>query len=103
MPIAQMTATQIFRGYVRFIGVGAIATAGIFGIIKSLRVVVGSFSIAFKAFRAGEGGDGFARTDRDIPVITMLLGVVVATVAVARLLRPPARGFRTARSSSASR
>jgi len=32
-PIADMTALQIFRGYVRFIGVGAIATAGIFGII----------------------------------------------------------------------
>jgi len=28
VPIAQMTASQIFRGYVRFIGVGAIATAG---------------------------------------------------------------------------
>src|SRR5512140_1597406 len=39
IPIAKMTATQIFRGYVRFIGVGAIATAGIFGILKSLRIV----------------------------------------------------------------
>src|ERR1019366_614982 len=38
IPIAQMTAAQIFRGYVRFIGVGAIATAGIFGIVKSLRI-----------------------------------------------------------------
>ena len=28
LPIAEMTAAQIFRGYVRFIGVGAIATAG---------------------------------------------------------------------------
>src|SRR3954469_3594078 len=32
VPIPEMSATQIFRGYVRFIGVGAIATAGIFGI-----------------------------------------------------------------------
>ena len=32
-PIAQMTAEQIFRGYVRYVGVGAIATAGIFGIV----------------------------------------------------------------------
>ena len=37
VPIAQMTAEQIFRGYVRLIGVGAIATAGIFGILKSLQ------------------------------------------------------------------
>ena len=48
-----MTATQIFRGYVRFVGVGAIATAGIFGILKSLRIVVGSFAIAARAFRRG--------------------------------------------------
>src|SRR5262249_53087017 len=43
IPIAKMTATQIFRGYVRFMGVGAIATAGIFGILKSLKIVTGSF------------------------------------------------------------
>src|SRR5215471_10545590 len=53
VPIAKMTATQIFRGYVRFIGVGAIATAGIFGILKSMKIVAGSFGITVKAFRAG--------------------------------------------------
>src|SRR5271157_4432508 len=39
IPIAHMTAVQIFRGYVRYVGVGAIATAGIFGILKSMRIV----------------------------------------------------------------
>lgn len=81
-PIAGMTASQIFRGYVRFVGVGAIATAGIFGIIKSLRIVAGSFGIAVKAFRAGKGA-AEARTDRDIPVMAILAGVVVAAIAVA--------------------
>ena len=49
-----MTAVQIYRSYVRFIGVGAIATAGIFGIVKSLRIVAGSFGIALRVFRQGE-------------------------------------------------
>ncbi len=49
-----MTAVEIYRNYVRFIGVGAIATAGIFGIIKSLRMVAGSFGIALRTFRHGE-------------------------------------------------
>jgi putative OPT family oligopeptide transporter len=79
VPIAAMTATQIFRGYVRFIGVGAIATAGIFGIIKSLRVVIGSFSIAARAFRQGAGS--VERTDRDIPVNAILIGALVSTLA----------------------
>ena len=82
IPIAEMSASQIFRGYVRFIGVGAIATAGIFGIIKSLRIVAGSFGIAVKAFRAGKGGTE-ERTDRDIPIMAILVGVIVAALAVA--------------------
>ncbi|HEY1253095.1 MAG TPA: oligopeptide transporter, OPT family [Thermoanaerobaculia bacterium] len=85
VPIAKMTAGEIFRSYVRFMGVGAIATAGIFGIIKSLKVVIGSFSIAAKAFRHGEH-EGAERTDRDIAVVKILLGVVVSTLAVAIFL-----------------
>jgi putative OPT family oligopeptide transporter len=81
VPIADMTAGQIFRGYVRYIGVGAIATAGIFGILKSLRIVAGSFSIAARAFHAGEAATE-ERTDRDIPVVTLVAGVAVCTVAV---------------------
>ncbi|HSK08753.1 MAG TPA: oligopeptide transporter, OPT family [Vicinamibacterales bacterium] len=81
-PIPGMDAGAIFRSYVRFIGVGAIATAGIFGIIKSLRVVAGSFSIAFKAFRSGEGSHAFERTDRDIPIMSILIGVVLAALTI---------------------
>jgi putative OPT family oligopeptide transporter len=80
VPIAAMTASQIFRGYVRFVGVGAIATAGIFGILKSLRIVAGSFSIAARTFRHGEAHVA-ERTDRDIPVVTILAGVVLSALA----------------------
>lgn len=80
IPIAQMTASQIFRGYVRYVGVGAIATAGIFGILKSLRIIAGSFSIAARTFRQGEA-HAPERTDRDIPIVTILVGVVLSTLA----------------------
>jgi putative OPT family oligopeptide transporter len=83
--ISAMDATQIFRTYVRLIGVGAIATAGIFGILKSLKIVAGSFSIAVKAFRAG-GDHGLERTDRDVSIMTILLGVVGSALAVAAFL-----------------
>ncbi len=78
--ITGMSAAQIFRGYVRFVGVGAIATAGIFGIVKSLRIVAGSFGIALRTFRAGEQPQD-ERTDRDISMVTMLVGVVVTALA----------------------
>ena len=85
IPIAKMTAAQIFRNYVRFVGVGAIATAGIFGILKSMRIVAGSFGVALKAFRAGETASG-ERTDRDLPIMTVLIGIIISAVAVALLL-----------------
>jgi putative OPT family oligopeptide transporter len=91
-PINAMAASEIFRFYVRYVGVGAIATAGIFGIIKSLKVIGGSFGIALKAFRHGEAHVE-DRTDRDIPVVTQLVGVVIGAIGVAVFfgtLRPTA-------------
>jgi len=81
IPISAMTAAQIFRGYVRFVGVGAIATAGIFGILKSLRIVAASFGVALKAFRTGGAHSG-ERTDRDLPIISILIGVILSTLAI---------------------
>ncbi len=86
IPISHMTAAEIYRYYVRFIGVGAIASAGLVGILKSLRVVVGSFAIAMHAFRHGEAPQ-MERTDRDIPILAILLGVVLGAIASGRLLR----------------
>jgi putative OPT family oligopeptide transporter len=80
-PISQMSAVDIYRNYVRFIGVGAIATAGIVGIIKSLRVVAGSFGIAFRVFRRGEVADPL-RTDRDVPMTGLLIGIIISAIAI---------------------
>src|SRR5512140_2865455 len=80
-PIAQMSAEQIYRGYVRYVGVGAIATAGIFGILKSLKIVAGSFAIAAKAFRSGAGASS-ERTDRDVSLMAILLGTIASALAV---------------------
>lgn len=86
-PVSAMSTAQIYASYVRYIGVGAIATAGIFGVIRSLRVIVGSFSIALHAFQPRSAGTRtaaeFARTDRDISVPTILLGVIISALAIA--------------------
>ena len=84
IPISQMEAADIFRNYARFVGVGAIATAGIFGIVKSLRVVSGSLGVAMKAFKGGEGAT-LERTDRDISIMSILIGVILSAIGVAVL------------------
>jgi putative OPT family oligopeptide transporter len=92
VPIGRMDASQIFRSYVRFVGVGAIATAGIFGILKSLRIVAGSFSIAARTFRRGEA-HAPERTDRDLPILTLLVGVVLSATAAAIFFGSLRAGF----------
>ena len=82
VPIHDMSAAQIYRNYVRYVGVGAIATAGIFGIIKSLKIVAGSFGIALKVFRKGEVANPI-RTDRDLSMMTILIGVVLSAIGIA--------------------
>src|SRR6185295_8673092 len=45
-----------------------------------LKVVTGSFSIAIRAFRHGEAA-GVDRTDRDLPVMAILIGAIVSALA----------------------
>jgi putative OPT family oligopeptide transporter len=80
IPIGEMEAAQIYTKYVRLVGVGAIATAGIFGIIKSLRIIVGSFRVAARAFKGGEAHG--ERTDRDMSVMSILVGVIIGALGV---------------------
>jgi len=81
-PVGAMSATEIYVNYVRFIGVGAIATAGIIGVMKSLRVIANSFGIALRAFRR-TGAEHAVRTDRDISILSILASIIVCALAVA--------------------
>ena len=80
--VAQMSEVEIFSTYVKSIGIGAIFMAGVLGIIKSLPVMVRSFSLGFKQLARGKGGDEPApvRTDTDIKMSTILLGAAATAV-----------------------
>ncbi|ROL61119.1 peptide transporter, partial [Bacteroidetes/Chlorobi group bacterium ChocPot_Mid] len=60
-----MSAEEIFRNYVRHIGIGGIAMAGIIGIIKSSKIIGGAFALAFGSIFGGKKGksDDQLRTD----------------------------------------
>jgi putative OPT family oligopeptide transporter len=45
--ISAMSAEEIFRAYVRHIGIGGIAMAGIIGIIRSSKIIGGAFKLAY--------------------------------------------------------
>ncbi|HTX99905.1 MAG TPA: oligopeptide transporter, OPT family [Bacteroidota bacterium] len=79
--INDMSAEEIFRNYVRQIGIGGIAMAGIIGIIRSSKIIAGAFSLAYREIfhRQAEQGTDVPRTQRDISMLfTMLLILLTA-------------------------
>ena len=71
----------IFKEYVRYIGIGGIAMAGILGVIKSAGVIKKSLGVAFKAGKAGaEHQNNVLRTQKDISMKIILIGFVVVLV-----------------------
>lgn len=87
LTIAAMTASQIWSRYVRYIGAGAVAAAGLVAVARALPTMWSSFSAVIKGLRKKEAGDteGLERTDRDVPawiVAVVPAAVVVTLVAV---------------------
>jgi putative OPT family oligopeptide transporter len=80
--ISQMTADQIFRTYVRLIGIGGIACAGLLGILRSWRIIASAFGLGFKELLGSKdaGALQVERTDRDLPMRTVLGGILVVSV-----------------------
>ena len=83
MLLGDMTAEQIFTNYVRHIGIGGIAMAGIIGIIKSSGIIRQAVGLAVKELGGKKGGTAAVeRTQRDLPmkfILTGLLAVLITT------------------------
>ena len=81
--IGEMSPDQIFRTYARHIGIGGIATAGIIGIIKSFGVIKSAVSLAVGEFkRKGGNVTAVERTQEDIPMKSVVFGIIIALLAV---------------------
>lgn len=81
--IGEMSADEIFRTYARHIGIGGIAMAGVISIIKNAGVIKSAVGLAGKEFRK-KGGEVEVRerTDQDLPMRSVVLGIVVALLAI---------------------
>jgi putative OPT family oligopeptide transporter len=80
---ASMEPGQIFKDYVRHIGIGAIAMAGIIGIIKSSKVIGGAFKMAFVGFKGDKSSDvAVERTQKDLKMSLVVTLIIVSLIAV---------------------
>ena len=74
-------AAAIWSTYVKYIGAGAIATGGIISLIKSLPLIVKTFSDSMKSVKGGKN-TSTARTAQDLPMQFILIGIVAMVVII---------------------
>ena len=74
-------AAAIWSTYVKYIGAGAIATGGIISLIKSLPLIISTFRDSMKSMKGGSV-KGTARTDQDLPMNFILIGIIAMVVII---------------------
>ncbi|MBI4211599.1 MAG: oligopeptide transporter, OPT family [Deltaproteobacteria bacterium] len=87
--ISEMSVTEIYRGYVRYIGAGAVAAGGLFTLIRTIPTIISSFAGSFKSFKGSAADGKQSRTERDMPMKTVLIGSLALAVGFAFLPQLP--------------
>lgn len=85
--ISEMDASEIWSRYIRYIGAGAVTFGGVMTLIKTLPTIVSAFRDSFRDLRQQRSKGGAvtqSRTERDLPLVYVLVGslglVVLMTV-----------------------
>ncbi len=79
---AEGGASAIWSSYIRYIGAGALAAGGIISLVKSLPLIVKTFSGAIKSMSEQGGVVAGKRTEKDMNMKFVLLSILVLTLLV---------------------
>jgi len=79
IPIPQMTPDDIWRSYIRPMGAGAVAAAGLITLLRTLPTIISALRAGLKDVRAEGAGPSTAsnRIDRDTPMRWVIAGSMV--------------------------
>jgi len=79
VPIPLMSPDDLWRSYIRPMGAGAVAAAGLITLLRTMPTIISALRAGLKDVRAeGAGQSTFAnRIDRDIPMRTVVIGSIV--------------------------
>ena len=94
--IADMSPDQIWTRYIRYIGAGAVAFAGIITVAKSFPTMINSLKIGLRELRERSSAAMASkiRTDQDLPMMIVLLGVSIVSLVI--ILTPHVLGESSA-------
>lgn len=80
--ISELGPSGIWSSYIRYIGAGAVAAGGIISLVKSLPMIIKTFSKAIKGLGKGNTGNTTLRTERDLPMQVVLAGSLVIALII---------------------
>jgi len=89
IPIAQMTSDNLWNYYIRYIGAGAVAAAGLITLVKTLPTIVAALRAGASEMGKKRGDDATrvaGRTARDLPLTMVLAGSAVIVLVLWSLL-----------------
>jgi putative OPT family oligopeptide transporter len=90
IPIAEMGPMDLWRSYIRYVGAGAVAAAGLITLTKTLPTIISALRAGFGTMQQERAGTAAAsaggRTDRDLPMTIVLAGSAVIVLLVWSLL-----------------
>lgn len=80
--ISLMTPSELWSTYIRPMGAGAVAAAGLITLVKTIPTIVGALTSGFSKMRKSESGKAKAvRTEDDLPM-SVVVGGSIALVAI---------------------
>src|SRR5690606_15971885 len=92
MLIRDMSPSQLWTRYVRYIGAGAVAAAGIITLVKSIPVMLESFRIGAAELKdrvaAGDNVPAVKRTERDLSLRVVGIGILLIGLVLAIVEAP---------------
>lgn len=74
-------AAAIWSSYIKYIGAGALIAGGLISLVKSLPLIVSTFSQAIKGISFKSKND-VVRTEKDMNFLFVILGVIVLTIVI---------------------
>ena len=98
VPIPQMTPDQLWASYVRPMGAGAVAAAGLITLLRTMPTIFAALTSGLKDVRAQRGHEPVAasRTERDLSMMTVVFGsLAILAMMWALLTFKPIPGAKT--------
>jgi putative OPT family oligopeptide transporter len=88
VPIPQMSPDDLWRSYIRPMGAGAVAAAGLITLLRTMPTIISALRAGLKDVRAEGAGQSTAssRIDRDVPMRWVIVGSVLIVAMIWVLL-----------------